>query len=111
VLCNLPYDFGNNAGENYGRRGKQQLVQIQQENHYRRMSKRGCVLSPPRGHAETGTMVLLALVAGWYRETGSIRAAVLGDEKPERVILIYRHRSGPSGEWEDVREPLELGRV
>ena len=42
------------------------------------------------------------------RETGSIRCAVIGDEKPQRVILTYRHRSGPSGEWEDVREPVSL---
>jgi hypothetical protein len=33
---------------------------------------------------------------------------VLGNEKPEQVILTYRHRGGPSGEWEDVREPIEL---
>jgi len=42
------------------------------------------------------------------RETGSIRGAVLGNEKPEQVILTYRHRSGPGGEWEDVREPVAL---
>jgi hypothetical protein len=42
------------------------------------------------------------------RETGSIRGAVIGNEKPERVIRTYRHRSGPSGEWEEVREPVEL---
>jgi hypothetical protein len=42
------------------------------------------------------------------RETTSIRGAVIGDEKPERVILTYRHRSVPSGEWEDVREPVPL---
>jgi hypothetical protein len=24
------------------------------------------------------------------------------------VILSYRHRSGPSGEWEDVKEPVPL---
>ncbi len=42
------------------------------------------------------------------RETGSIRCAVLGDEKPEGVILTYRHRSGPGGEWEKVREPVPL---
>jgi hypothetical protein len=33
---------------------------------------------------------------------------VIGNEKPERVTLLYRHRSGPSGEWEDVREPVPL---
>jgi hypothetical protein len=42
------------------------------------------------------------------RETGSIRAAVIGGEKPEQVILTYRHRSGPGGEWEDVQEPVSL---
>jgi hypothetical protein len=42
------------------------------------------------------------------RETGSIRGAVIGDKKPERVILTYRHRSGRSGEWEDVQEPVPL---
>jgi hypothetical protein len=42
------------------------------------------------------------------RETGSIRAAVIGDEKPEGLILTYRHRSGPGAEWEDVQEPVPL---
>jgi hypothetical protein len=42
------------------------------------------------------------------RETGSIRCAVKGDEKPERVILTYRHRSSSGGEWEEVREPVRL---
>jgi hypothetical protein len=42
------------------------------------------------------------------RETGSIRGAVTGSEKPEQVILTYRHRSGSGGEWEDVREPVPL---
>ncbi len=42
------------------------------------------------------------------RETASIRGAVIGDEKPEGVILTYRHRNGPGGEWEDVREPVPL---
>ena len=42
------------------------------------------------------------------RETGSMRAAVIGDEKAEGLILTYRHRSGLVGEWEDVREPAPL---
>jgi hypothetical protein len=42
------------------------------------------------------------------RETGSIRCTVIGNEKAERVILTYRHRSGPSGEWEDVWDPVAL---
>src|SRR5215204_5359723 len=42
------------------------------------------------------------------RETGSIRATVIGHGKPERVILTYRYRSGASGEWEHVQEPVLL---
>ena len=42
------------------------------------------------------------------RETGSIRCAVLGDEKPVRVILTYRHRSSASGAWKEVSEPVAL---
>ncbi len=38
------------------------------------------------------------------RETGSIRGLVYRD----RVILSYRHRSGLSGEWEDLQEPVPL---
>jgi len=47
----------------------------------------------------------------WSRagsETGSIRGAVIEEGKPERVVLTYRHRRGPGGEWEDVREPVPL---
>jgi hypothetical protein len=42
------------------------------------------------------------------RETGSIRCTVSGNEKAEKVIPTYRHRSGPSGEWKEVREPVPL---
>ena len=47
----------------------------------------------------------------WSRagsKTGSIRGAVIEEGKPERVVLTYRHRRGPGGEWEDVREPVPL---
>ena len=37
-----------------------------------------------------------------------MRAAVIGDEKPEGLILTYRHRSGSGREWEDVRETVPL---
>jgi hypothetical protein len=42
------------------------------------------------------------------RETGSIRGAVEGSARPEQVLLLYRHRSGPGAEWEDVQEPVSL---
>jgi hypothetical protein len=42
------------------------------------------------------------------RVTGSIRGAVEGNGRPERVIFLYRHRNGPGGEWQDVREPVPL---
>jgi hypothetical protein len=42
------------------------------------------------------------------RETGSIRSAVIGNEKPEKVILTYHHRSVPGEEWQDVQQPVSL---
>ena len=42
------------------------------------------------------------------RETGSIRGVVSGDGRPERITLLYRHRSGTSREWKEVREPVLL---
>jgi hypothetical protein len=42
------------------------------------------------------------------RETGSIQVVVSGDGRPERFTLLYGHRSGASGEWEDVQEPVLL---
>jgi hypothetical protein len=42
------------------------------------------------------------------RETGSIQGVVEGDKRPEQVTLLYHHRRGLGGEWEDVREPVEL---
>ncbi len=42
------------------------------------------------------------------RETGSIRGGIEGDGRPARVTLLYRHRNGPGGEWEDVRETVPL---
>ena len=45
--------------------------------------------------------------SSWSRagkEIASIRGFVYGD----RVVLSYRHRSGLSDEWEDVKEPVPL---
>jgi hypothetical protein len=60
----------------------------------------------------------LLKAGGWFslrwsrgeHETGSIGGSVEGHLRlrPERVILRYRHRSGPGGEWEDVQEPVPL---
>jgi hypothetical protein len=60
----------------------------------------------------------LLKAGGWFslrwsrgeHETASIGGSVEGHLRlrPERVILRYRHRSGPGGEWEDVQEPVPL---
>ena len=42
------------------------------------------------------------------RETGSIGGAVSGEGRPERINLLFRHRSGIGGEWEDIQEPISL---
>jgi hypothetical protein len=42
------------------------------------------------------------------RETGSIQGVVSGDGRPGQITLLYRHRSGLGGEWEDVREPVPI---
>ncbi len=42
------------------------------------------------------------------RENGSIRSVVDSSRPPECVTLLYRHRSGLGGEWEDVKEPVPL---
>jgi hypothetical protein len=42
------------------------------------------------------------------RQIASIGCSVLGASRPERVVLMFRHRSSPNGEWEEVREPVPL---
>jgi hypothetical protein len=42
------------------------------------------------------------------RETGSIQGVVSVGDLPNQVTLLYRHRRELGGEWEDVREPVEL---
>ncbi len=42
------------------------------------------------------------------RQIASIGGLVLGSSRPERVVLLFRHRSGLSAEWEGVQEPVEL---
>src|SRR5215207_707057 len=47
----------------------------------------------------------------WLRagqQVASIGALVEGHDGPERVVLLFRRRSGPSAEWEDVEEPVEF---
>ena len=47
----------------------------------------------------------------WSRagqQVASIGALVEGDDGPERVVLLFRRRSSPGDEWEDVQEPVEL---
>jgi hypothetical protein len=42
------------------------------------------------------------------RQTASIAGVVLGASRPEWVVLMFRHRGGPSAEWEDVQQPVAL---
>jgi hypothetical protein len=42
------------------------------------------------------------------REVASIRALVVGHDHPERILLLFRYRNGPSAEWEDVQQPVAL---
>ncbi len=107
---NLPYDFGKKSGEKHlggvgsGNRHRLDKKTTTHESHsvdVRYLHGNG-LLKP----------------GGWFslrwsraeRETGSIGGSVEGAERPERVILRYRHRGGSfaSGEWEDVREPVPL---
>jgi hypothetical protein len=44
---------------------------------------------------------------GWSRagrQTGSIGGLAYGDQ----VTLLYRHRRGPAGEWEDIKQTVPL---
>jgi hypothetical protein len=42
------------------------------------------------------------------RASGSIRSVVDSSRPPESVTLLYRHRSGVGGEWEDVQDTVAL---
>jgi hypothetical protein len=42
------------------------------------------------------------------RETGSIGGMVSEGDRPQWVLLFYRHRSGPGAEWEDMQEPVSF---
>jgi hypothetical protein len=47
----------------------------------------------------------------WSRagsQVAPVGGVVLGEHRPERLVLLFRHRSGPNAEWEDVQEPVEL---
>jgi hypothetical protein len=38
----------------------------------------------------------------------SIRGILNSSRQPESMTLLYRYRSGPGGEWKNVREPVPL---
>jgi hypothetical protein len=42
------------------------------------------------------------------RETASIGGLVEGEDRAERVVLLFRHRRGLGGEWEDVQQSVTL---
>src|SRR5215217_3433269 len=106
-VVNLPYDFGKNREKIMGGVGSGNWYRFDKgtttdETHgvdVRRLHRNG-LLSPGGSFSSRWAR------AG--RETGSIGGVVEGKETPERVILLFRHRSGPGGEWKDVREVVPL---
>jgi hypothetical protein len=47
----------------------------------------------------------------WSRsgqKRASIGGLVEGGDRAERVVLLFRHRSGPGAEWEDAQQPMVL---
>jgi hypothetical protein len=109
VLCNLPYDFGKKDGRkilmggvgsgNWYRFDKKATTGECDSVDVRYLHREG-LLKP--GH----WFSLRWSRAG--RETGSIRGVVSRDGQPKQITLLYRHRSGLGGEWEDVQEPVPL---
>ena len=83
------------------------MVRIRYEDNHRRMSQRGRSVSIQGTSALIGALVHCALVAGRTGD-GLHPGSEIGEGKPERVVLTYRHRRGPGGEGEDVREPVPL---
>jgi hypothetical protein len=49
---------------------------------------------------------------GWFRSSwsraGNEIASLRGFVYRDQVVLSYRHRGGPSEEWEDIEEPIPL---
>jgi hypothetical protein len=107
-LVNLPYDFGKKSEERilvggvgsgtWYRFNTKSTISECQSIDVRYLQRNG-LLGP--GHSFS----LQWSRAG--RQTGSIGGVVYDD----RVTFFYRHRRGPGGEWEDVRETVPLTRT
>src|SRR5215208_3235674 len=106
-VVNLPYDFGKNREKIMGGVGSGNWYRFD-----KKTTTDECHSVDVRYLHQEGLLMQgrwFSLRWSWAnRETGSIHVAVIGDEKPERVILTYRHRRGSGGEWEEVREPVPL---
>ena len=47
----------------------------------------------------------------WSRtghQAASIGGVVLGEHRPEQMVLLFRYRSGLGAEWEDVQQSVEF---
>jgi hypothetical protein len=42
------------------------------------------------------------------RQIAYIGGVVLGSSRPERVVLLFRYRSSPSADWEDIQQSVAL---
>src|SRR5215213_1028118 len=106
-VVNLPYDFGKNREKIMGGVGSGNWYRFDKKTTTDECHSVDVRYLHREGLLKSGHWFSLR----WSRagrETGSIGGTVVGNEKPEQVILTYRHRSGPGREWEEVQERVHL---
>jgi hypothetical protein len=103
-VVNLPYDFGKKSGRrimggegsgNWYRFDKKTTTEECRSLDVRRFRREG-LLKP--GHWFSWC---------WWRAEEKV-ASIGVFVRQGRLVLAYRHRSGPGGEWEDVKELVPL---
>jgi hypothetical protein len=109
LLLNLPYDFdkkleakvlvGGEGSGSWYRFNKKSTTNECQSIDVRYLCRNG-LLEPGRSFSLRWSQ------AG--RETGSVGGVVSGDGRPVQITLLYRHRGGSGGKWEDLQEPVSL---
>src|SRR5215217_6451924 len=106
-VVNLPYDFGKNREKIMGGVGSGNWCRFDKKTTTDECNSVDVRYLHREGLLKSGHWFSLR----WSRagrETGSIKGVVSRHPQPEQITLLYRHRSGLGGEWEDVREPVFL---